>query len=248
MLTSNIAKESPQSLLPVCDVHVWKYRLSDSQHDASMAWLSPGEKSAIVRLKSYEDKRQYILTHMFLRKVIEFYTHLPPEQIQFAEGTNGRPMVKCHHAYPMVNFNLSHSRDYALLAISNEPCVGVDIEEVKPIDDFFYFLVEHFSKEERKWILAEKTEERKLSMLFTFWTMKEAILKALAVGVSYPLKKIDILSFFINRVTKPAFDLENFWYADLIPVTRNYKATLSVRAKRVNRKIFDYANSGFLFQ
>ncbi|HKB43324.1 MAG TPA: 4'-phosphopantetheinyl transferase superfamily protein, partial [Chitinophagaceae bacterium] len=113
--------------------------------------------------------------------------------------------------------------------------------EVKPMEDFFHFMVDHFSKEERKWILNEKTERRQLSMLYTFWTMKEALVKSLAVGLSDSLKKYEVLSFLRKPLGNTTFNSpDNSWCIDRVPIAKNYKAAVALKAEKMNRRIFDY--------
>ncbi len=224
----------------VCDVHLWKYCLQNPVSEVSLALLSAEEKEVMRRMSRYEDRKQYMLVHSFLKRVLESYLHLPPDEIEFAEGVNGKPILKCNHSHPPLHFSLSYRHDYALLAISSEPCIGVDVEEVKPIENIFHFMTDHFSRDERKRILIEKTEKRQLSILFTFWAMKEALIKSLSVGFSGSIKKYEVLSFLKKPLGLPDFDLANNWWIDTVPIAKNYKAAFALKAGKVNTKIFEY--------
>lgn len=205
-----------------------------------MSWFSPDEKLELARLAQYHDRKEYILVHAFLKKVLERYIHLPPDQIRFESQQNGKPFLKCNHTHPPLYFSLSYRNEYALLAVSGEPCFGVDVEEVKQVENLIPFLVAHFSKREREIILAEKTEANQLSMLFTLWTMKEALVKALGTGLSDTIRKYEVLPFLKEPLGDPVSDLSNQWCVDQIPIAKNYKAALALRSKIVNRKVFEY--------
>lgn len=229
-----------QPLDKKCEVHLWKYCLLDKAPEISMDWFSPQEKEAISKRDSYEQRMQFIRVHAFLKKVLERYTRQPPEQIHLASGLYGRPLIKCDHFHPPFFFSLSYRRDYSLLAISNESCAGVDVEKIEEIDDFFPFLLDNFSQNEQRIILAEDSEQQQLSLLYALWTMKEAVVKSLAIGLPRKLNKYD-LSFFLNEpIGLQKFDPSHFWRIELIPMAKNYKAALALRASNVNVKTFEY--------
>jgi 4'-phosphopantetheinyl transferase len=89
-----------------------------------------------------------------------------------------------------IDFNISHSGNYVVCALSETSCLGVDVEWIKPmpIDDF----QENFSEQEWNAIQQSKDTFR---AFYSNWTQKEAFLKALGVGLNLPLDEI----FFTNQ-------------------------------------------------
>ena len=223
-----------------CEVHLWKYCLLDSVPAISMDWFSPEEKEAIGKRSSYDQRMQFIRVHAFLKKVVERYTRQPPEQIHLENGLNGKPIIKCDHFHPPFYFSLSYRNDYSLLAISNESCIGVDVEEIEEIDDFFPFLLDNFAQSEQRIILAEDSEQQQLSVLYALWTMKEAVVKSLAIGLPRKLNKYDLSYFLDEAIGLQKFDPSHFWRIELIPMAKNYKAAMALRASDVNVKTFEY--------
>ena len=223
------------------EVHLWKYCLLDPVPEISMDWFSEEEKEAIAKRESYAQRIQFIRVHAFLKKVLERYTRQPANQIHLVSGRYGKPMIKCDHFHPPFFFSLSYRQDYSLLAISNESCVGVDVERIEEIEDFFPFLNDNFSLKEQKRILAEESERQQLSLLYALWTMKEAVVKSLAIGLPRKLSKYD-LSFFLDQpIGLQQFDPTHFWRIELVPVAERYKAAIAMRASEVDVKTFDYA-------
>lgn len=230
-----------QSQAKTPEVHLWKYCLLDPVPEISIDWFSLEEKEAIAKRDSYAQRTQFIKVHAFLKKVLERYTRQPANQIHFINGLYGRPMIKCDHFHPPFFFSLSYRHDYSLLAVANESCVGVDVERIEEIEDFFPFLTDNFSQNEQKRILAEESERQQLSLLFALWTMKEAVVKSLAIGLPRKLSKYD-LSFFLDQpIGIQKFDPTHFWRIELIPIAEKYKAAIAMRGTEANIKTFDYA-------
>ena len=98
-------------------------------------------------------------------------------------GENGKP--ECEGVY----FNLSHSADMVLCAISDAP-VGCDIEKVTaaPME----VAERYFSANERRYISAAETVEEKNRRFFRLWTIKESYMKMTGEGVSLSPERIEI--------------------------------------------------------
>ena len=86
------------------------------------------------------------------------------------------------------NFNISHSGKYVVCAGSNQSPIGVDVEEIKPIniEDFR----EQFHPDELKEIIGSSNP---LTSFYQFWTKKESVIKADGKGLSIPLNDLNLL-------------------------------------------------------
>ena len=84
-------------------------------------------------------------------------------------------------------FNLSHSGEYAVCAASKKP-VGVDIQEIKPID--LKLSERFFTKDEFEYIKNGKNKEERF---FEIWTKKEAMAKVYGEGISNFFKSVSVL-------------------------------------------------------
>jgi 4'-phosphopantetheinyl transferase len=89
------------------------------------------------------------------------------------------------------SFNLSHSGDLALLAVASGRDVGVDVEQVQPIADADAIAEHYFCARERD-TLRQIDGEARMALFYTYWTRKEAILKATGDGLSLPLDQVDV--------------------------------------------------------
>ena len=96
-------------------------------------------------------------------------------------GPYGKPEA------PGVFFSLSHSGEYALLAVSDAD-VGADLERLRPAPMRTAGRV--FAPEELDWLAAGEDGDARF---FTLWTLKEALLKAAGRGLTQPLREVNVL-------------------------------------------------------
>ena len=115
--------------------------------------------------------------------------HVSPEQLTFVYGPQGKPAL--HGAGEGVQFNLSHSRELALLAVTTLPAVGIDIEWMRPLDDMMGIAARFFAAGERA-RLAEMPAAQRHHAFFDCWTRKEAYIKAIGEGLSRPLHQFEV--------------------------------------------------------
>jgi 4'-phosphopantetheinyl transferase len=151
--------------------------------------LADDELERAERFHFQKDRNEFICCRGFLRETLSNYTRIPSSEIRFNYGENGKPELIDTNE---IKFNLSHSKEYALLALAEVDEIGIDIELIKEIPEMFDIANELYSENENG-ILKNSPKENK-NIFFTFWTRKEAIIKAVGRGLSAPLKMIDISS------------------------------------------------------
>ncbi|RZL30652.1 MAG: 4'-phosphopantetheinyl transferase superfamily protein, partial [Pedobacter sp.] len=122
-----------------------------------------------------------------------------PATIKFLLTTANKPYL------PNINFNLSHSGDYVVIAIG-ENALGVDVEVIKDHFDHDLLAKVCFTINERKQI-------GNLEDFYTFWTRKEALLKATGEGLIDNLLEIECISHRVKR-HKEIYALKSFLIDD----------------------------------
>jgi 4'-phosphopantetheinyl transferase len=172
-------------------VHVWRANLDQP------AWriqqlaqtLSADEQERAERHRFEHLRRRFIVGRGVLRTVLSSYLRVLPSQIQFGYGPQGKPRL----AEPLtsLHFNLAHSHELALYAVTPDRAVGVDIEQVRPLDNAAQLAERFFSPQEAAALRAVPAEQR-LEAFFTCWTRKEAYIKARGGGLSIPLNQFDV--------------------------------------------------------
>jgi 4'-phosphopantetheinyl transferase len=120
----------PETLtLQPAHVDVWRVRsnLPIKVRDRLEATLSEGEKERAARFHFAADRDRFIAAHGCLRDVLSRYLPCEPDQFHFSTNSHGKPAVDGQR----VEFNLSHSGDFTLIAIAQECRVGVDVERIR---------------------------------------------------------------------------------------------------------------------
>ena len=126
-----------------------------------------------------------------LRDILSRYLRIRPADIKFRYEVNGKPEVVEEQNETELRFNVSHSADVAILAVSCNRAVGVDIEAIREQPDCLELAKRYFSEREYREMVALSPDERRRAF-FACWTRKEAFVKACGVGLSYPLTEFSV--------------------------------------------------------
>ncbi len=174
------------------DVHIWQtpLQISAARRDRFYATLAPDERARAARFRFPEHRERFIAAHGALRDILSRYLNLPAGQLAFSTTPHGKPTLTApDHAW--LQFNLSHSGDLALVAVTRDHPVGIDVEQMLPPENYPRLVEQFFSANENAAFLA-LPESKRAAAFFAGWTRKEAYVKALGTGVSLPLDHFDV--------------------------------------------------------
>jgi 4'-phosphopantetheinyl transferase len=175
------------------EAHVWRAAL-DQPADmiAKLApLLSKDESQKAMRYYRPADRDRFIVGRGILRKIISAYLALPPGQLRFTYNEYGKPAVSDDQNDRALNFNLSHSADLILYAVTRGRLVGIDIEYIR--EDFATLeIAEHFFSKDEVTALKSLPMDQRTIGFFNCWSRKEAFIKAKGMGVSYPLDRFAV--------------------------------------------------------
>ncbi len=216
-------------------VHVWNHtiRHNDSFLDAASTVMSKEESDRSMKYHVERDRKIYLTGHVFIRKVLAFYTGMTPQSLVLSPVVNTKP-VFMNAPFP-VYFNISHCGNQILIAVCFDSEVGIDVEEM--IDDFDTdgFSENNYHPNE----IAEMSRLDKGSQdeyFYTIWTRKEAWLKLTGEGMNERLRAID---FSGGDPAPSGVD----WDQDLFMVSwresGNYVATLATTHSNDRVKWYD---------
>ena len=154
-------------------IHIWGVHVPDVQdrYEALHAVLSAKEQEKAVRFRRTCDRQSSIAARGALRILLSGYIGIPPTDIKFNYSDNGKPNVVDSN----VDFNVSHSADWVVLAFGRNRNIGVDIEKIKWGIDVCAIAVRYFSAEEQA--LIENAND-KHTAFFQLWARKESYVKA----------------------------------------------------------------------
>ncbi len=115
---------------------------------------------------------------------------VPSKPPEFTYIGNGKPCLATH---PGIHFNLSHCEGLAVCLLSDTEC-GVDAESIRRYRERTALRV--CSPEEQEMLRSAEHPD----LLFTrLWTLKEAYVKAIGIGISYPLREVSF-AFHEGRI------------------------------------------------
>lgn len=179
--------------LASAEVHVWLASLEppDDEVRARAATLDAAERDRAVRYHFARDRRRFVAARGILRAVLGAYLDVSPAGIAFAYGPHGKPYFAPSTAHPPLQFNVSHSETHALIALARDLELGVDIEYMRPLDDMDAIARTVFSPHERA-TLAALDGPRRHEAFYACWARKEAYIKAIGRGLSFPLESFDV--------------------------------------------------------
>ena len=179
------------SVRPIClaldEIHIWGLVLDidETEYAHACTWLSEDERERASRLVSEQHRRRYIVAHAGLRRLLGGYLGNSAERIVIERTQTGKPFLR---DWSSICFNLSHSHGRALVAITKERDVGVDLEQVRPSVDVMGLAKRFLSPKDQAFI--EHGESTSLHQRFLkTWVAREAVYKAVGTGLTFPLKE-----------------------------------------------------------
>jgi 4'-phosphopantetheinyl transferase len=166
------------------EVHIWRFETqpSDFRYDKMLGLLSAKEKQRAFRYKFEKDRREFVMARGALRLITGGYLQREAQRVVFTENEFGKPALVNGKRFV---FNVSHSHGLILIAVAKNCAIGVDVEKVQELDHQA-MAQRFFAKDERK-MLQALTPSEQLQAFFLCWTRKEALVKAVGEGLSYPL-------------------------------------------------------------
>ncbi|HLF96157.1 MAG TPA: 4'-phosphopantetheinyl transferase superfamily protein [Methylococcaceae bacterium] len=163
------------------------------------------------------------------RRILGACLDCRPEEIRFVRDAGGKP----HLPGAPLHFNLSHSGDWCLLAVSRRWPVGADVERRREGLDLAGLAHRCFSSAERSW-WQSLPENARPSAFFRLWTCKEAFVKAVGQGIRLGLSQCEFDMGGVPRlVAAPSgCGAAQDWRIRIPPVAEGYSAALAYRESR----------------
>jgi 4'-phosphopantetheinyl transferase len=189
---------SPPPLLPgVCQVW-WAspaVALVPAGQQGLLRLIDAAEREKWARFHRVGDQARYLVAHALARLLLGAHLAWPPAELAFSTecircgGTHGKPRLR-HPARPL-ELSISHAGDRVAVAVASAVPVGVDVEQVARQVEIADLRTQVLSAPEQA-VLAGLPAQRQREAFFTYWTRKEALLKATGHGLALPLRDVTV--------------------------------------------------------
>ncbi|MDG2288585.1 MAG: 4'-phosphopantetheinyl transferase superfamily protein [Woeseiaceae bacterium] len=224
-------KSPPELQLDNAFVDVWRSRidLSVTKISEYRSTLADEELKRAEQFTFPNKEEEYVVTRGLLRRTLALVLKQDPASFSFNYSESKNPyLTKEVDSQPVV-FNVSHSHGQALVAISLNRKLGVDIEKIRPEIEYEKLSARFFSKAEHK-ALMQCTEAERVASFFATWTRKEAFLKAVGKGISFGLSEFDV-NVKANdppKMLRTRWDVNdvNNWHMASVESVNSHKATV----------------------
>lgn len=167
--------------------------LEDRMFFSLLELIEEEDRKQILRYQFWQDRQRSLLGHLLSRYAIIQEYALTNKEIQIRRHAYGKPYIK---DYSQIHYNISHSGEWVVVAIGKSP-IGIDVENRR--EDWDLIGERVFSESEKYW--SQNSYKRKAIL----WTIKEAYVKYLGIGLSKSLNSfsIDIKRRIITEIQKP---------------------------------------------
>ncbi len=219
--------------LPVNELHLWQRTLAPApaQVETLQALLSTEEQARARQFTLDRLRIAFITVRGTVRLLLGHYVDRDPASLRFRRNANGKPDLDDHH--PSCCFNIAHSGQWGLYALSRDTAVGVDLEEIRPAaPEKRLQLARRFFSPAEYAALSRLPVEQMNTAFFACWSRKEAYIKCHGLSIAR----------LLNRFTvgvdpgQPASLLETPWQpTDVtqcqlhdLPAPEGYRAALAL--------------------
>lgn len=172
------------------DISVYTYTLHSDAFISLVDALRYVDEQELERANRYHHqlhRERYLRGRGYLRRLLGWHLKLPPQRVPLNGPLGRKPMVAGNPLF----FNLSHSEDLAVCAISRSRPVGIDVELFDPKKPDPTLCTQVFTQQEQQ-ALSECDGEMAARRFFEFWTAKEAMMKLTGLGVRLAPRHIEL--------------------------------------------------------
>lgn len=200
-----------RSLLLALDLAPPSPFLAGAAFEAATVRLTSQERARVLRYRRREDQERCLggalLARRALGALLSASGHGADSTfIGIARRPSGRPYLAAPAGLaapvgqgastgpaaptePSIDFNLSHAGNWVVCVAARGARVGVDVEQLGPLDPGIFPLC--LAPAEQEALLARSPADRPAAFL-SAWTAKEAYLKALGTGLAVPLTSLAV--------------------------------------------------------
>jgi 4'-phosphopantetheinyl transferase len=222
-------------------VEIWLAHLNNFYHrlDELRTVLTEPEIKKAERFHFAKHQKRYAVSQSILRILLGQYSKQNPKNIELAKGKYGKPYLENSN----IKFNVSHSNEYAIYAFTLNDELGVDLEYWRVRNHLDGIIDSNFSELEQR-LYHQLPHELKVAGFYQGWTCNEAFIKAIGMGLSFPLKDFSVEMDPRKNVrllaAKPQVNIDVDWCLHKLACPAGYSAALAVKGRKVEIAVHDF--------
>lgn len=230
------------------EIHLWFADLNSLDRYAISSevarWLRGEEKNRYNRYQSQRQREHFLFGRVLLKTILSKYIGCAPADLKFDIDTHGKPFLNSDNTLPLT-FNLSHSGNRIVFAVSKNQDLGVDLELIKKERAILKIAERYFSTAETR-ELRNLPKASQVTRFYELWTLKESVLKACGYGLSRGLSKIEFSFPTSDKLvmhSAPGSGNLTHWQSWQMKEYKNYMLAVSVKSLGIkidNIKSFDF--------
>ncbi len=181
---------------PQSNIHVWLCPIEEiddwGRIAAETRILTATENERIWQYRHDNRRKLALLSRVMLRHVLAAYGPHSPADWQFTHNAYGKPFLADDPQVQPLHFNLSHTREWVTIAITGPSPVGIDVERYTHPADWRALANRFYHPLENAW-LSRFSDQEGCRPFVLCWTLKEAYLKAIGLGLGGGLARLQVI-------------------------------------------------------
>lgn len=212
---------------------IYKGFLSQNVLTNDFELLNQNEKRRAENILIEKNRKMFIKCRSILKLLLSNLVGIKTDNLEIYEGVNGKPYLNQKDVF----FNVSHSGDCFVIAITHLGPIGIDVEQKNRIMDCSKIKSFLFSESELKLFDCLEQESKQEAMI-NAWTRKESFFKALGSGLTSPLKELEVnfVSGSEPSIQKIGWgnDEKENWKMISLDINEEYIGVISVQTRVEN--------------
>jgi 4'-phosphopantetheinyl transferase len=167
--------------------YVWIARPDDAAIPGNgsncLSILSVEERARFGQFQFEQDRLRYLVAHALVRRALSNCSGSDPADWRFSTNEQGRPEIEAPNSVPPLRFNLTHTTELCACVVTLDRDCGIDAEKLSQRGNLRKIANRMFAPAEVD-AIGDFSDDRSLDRFFRHWTLREAYLKALGVGLA----------------------------------------------------------------
>lgn len=220
------------------EAHVWQMKLTNPVWDKFASVLNEAEREKTTRFRTTDLQQRYSRCRSALRLILGRYVNQSAAALNFNYGQYGKPELEGHR----LQFNLSHSGDHALIAVSHHT-LGVDLEYMNRKNNDLDGMIDMVCHLDEKAALMQLPEQEKATAFYRLWTQKEAYCKMSGLGLQQAMPAVHLAATSDEAVwkvqTEACAAADGAHYVHKLCAVDGYAASLCLPLERLRITFFE---------